>query len=64
VTELRQRYPLAELLKVAGLPRSTFYYHQKVLQAGDKCAALKERIRVLFAEHKGRYGYRRPLPVR
>jgi len=59
VLELRQRYPLAGLLKVAGLARSTFYYQQKVLQAGDKYASLKVRIRTLFDQHKGRYGYRR-----
>jgi transposase InsO family protein len=59
VLELRQRYPLAAVLKVAGLARSTFYYQQKVLQAGDKYASLKERIRALFERHKGRYGYRR-----
>jgi putative transposase len=59
VLELRQRYPLADLLKVAGLARSTFYYQQKVLQAGDKYASLKDRIRALFEQHKGRYGYRR-----
>jgi putative transposase len=59
VTELRQRYPLAELLKVAGLARSTFYYQQKLLQAEDKCATLKDRISALFSKHKGRYGYRR-----
>jgi putative transposase len=59
VLELRQRYRLADLLKVAGLARSTFYYQQKVLQAGDKYASLKDRIRALFKQHKGRYGYRR-----
>ena len=57
--ELRQRYPLASLLKVVNLARSTFYYQQKVLQAGDKYASLKVRIRTLFDQHKGRYGYRR-----
>jgi putative transposase len=59
VLELRQRYPLADLLKVAGLARSTFYYQQKVLQAEDKYASLKDRIRTLFEQHKGRYVYRR-----
>jgi transposase InsO family protein len=59
VLELRHRYPLVDLLKVAGLARSTFYYQQKVLQAGDKYASLKDRIRTLFEQHKGRYGYRR-----
>nr|WP_149137570.1 IS3 family transposase [Cupriavidus campinensis] len=59
VHELRRQYPLAGLLKVAGLARSTFYYQQTVLQAQDRYAELKARIRELFAQHKGRYGYRR-----
>lgn len=50
---------MAGLLKVAGLARSTFYYQQAVLQAQDKYAEPKARIRELFAQHKGRYGYRR-----
>lgn len=59
MSELRQRFPLASLLKFAGLPRSTFYYQQKASQAVDKYTALKDRIRALFARHHGRYGYRR-----
>jgi putative transposase len=59
VLELRQRYPLTGLLKVAGLARSTFYYQHKALQAGDRCAALKQRIRAIYDAHRGRYGYRR-----
>lgn len=59
VLELRQQYPLAGLLKVAGLARSTFYYQQKVLQMGDKYASLKAKIQSVFDAHKGRYGYRR-----
>ena len=57
--ELRQQYPLAGLLKVAGLARSTFYYQQKALLVADPRIGLKERIRALYAQHKGRYGYRR-----
>lgn len=57
--ELRQQFPIADLLKVAGLARSTFYYQQKALQTTDKHAALKARICALFEQHKGRYGYRR-----
>jgi len=59
VQELRQQYPLDGLLKVAGLPRSTFYYRQKALLAGDKHKSLKDRITSIFTRHKGRYGYRR-----
>ncbi|MNK87576.1 Integrase core domain protein [compost metagenome] len=57
--ELRQQYPLAGLLKAADLARSTFYYQQKVVNAGDKHAELKARIRAVYTCHRGRYGYRR-----
>ena len=57
--ELRQDYPLPALLKAAGLSRSTFYYQAKVLEAGDRYAGLKARIRAIYERHKGRYGYRR-----
>jgi putative transposase len=41
------------------LPRSTFYYQQKVLQAPDKEQKVKKQIQSIFARHQGRYGYRR-----
>jgi putative transposase len=59
VIELRQRFPLSGLLKLAGLARSTFYYQQKVAQAEDKHQGLKKQIGAIFARHQGRYGYRR-----
>ncbi|GGM32403.1 hypothetical protein GCM10009425_48610 [Pseudomonas asuensis] len=59
VIELRQHYPLACLLKAAGLARSTFYYQSKALAVADKYADLKSTIKTLFERHKGRYGYRR-----
>ena len=57
--ELRHEYPLAGLLKAAGMARSTFYYQHKALQVGDKYADVKVRIRAIYDQHKGRYGYRR-----
>ena len=57
--ELRLKYPIEGLLKLAGLKRSTFYYRQKVAKLGDKYAELKLSIRTIYARHKGRYGYRR-----
>lgn len=57
--ELRQQFPIAGLLKLAKLPRSTFYYQQQALQKVDKYRSLKEQIRTLFDTHRGRYGYRR-----
>nr|WP_243405442.1 IS3 family transposase [Solimicrobium silvestre] len=59
VQELRQNYPIAGLLKIAGIARSTFYYQQKALMVKDKYADLKKHIRTIYARHKGRYGYRR-----
>jgi transposase InsO family protein len=59
VLELRPQFPLADLLKHADLPRSTFYYQKQALAANDKYQAVKTQLKALFAEHKGRYGYRR-----
>lgn len=57
--ELRQQFALPLLLRAAELARSTFFYHQKAQRAEDKHACLKSRVRALFHQHKGRYGYRR-----
>jgi putative transposase len=59
VLELRPQFPLAGLLRVAGLARSTFYYQQKALAGEDKHRELRVAIREIFERHKGRYGYRR-----
>jgi putative transposase len=59
VLELRQQFPLAGLLRIAGLARSTFYYQQQALKGEDKHRDLKASIRSIFDRHKGLYGYRR-----
>ena len=59
IQELRQRYPLALVLEIAQLPRSTYYYHSKRQSAGDKYAYAREQIAEIYHENKGRYGYRR-----
>jgi len=59
VLELRPQFPLVDLLRAAGLARSSFYYQLKALQAGDKHGELKSKIREIFNRHRGRYGYRR-----
>jgi putative transposase len=59
VRELRRSHPLASLLKVAEMARSTFYYQLKVLEMGDRHADLKAEIRSVYDRHRGRYGYRR-----
>lgn len=57
--ELRQKYPLAALLKLANLSRSTFYYQLLRLKTEDKHVNLKALIQAVYARHQGRYGYRR-----
>lgn len=58
VTELRQKYPLKELLKLSGIARSTYYYQLKKKDK-DKYACEKQVIQYIYEKHKGRYGYRR-----
>lgn len=50
---------MKSLLKLAGIPRSTYYYWVKQLGQPDKDAELKTLIQEIYDEHKGRYGYRR-----
>ena len=50
---------MREILKLAEMPRSTFYYHLKKLKKEDKYKVEKDEILSIFHENKGRYGYRR-----
>ena len=59
VTALKADHPLAVLLEVAGLARSTFFYHQARLARPDPQARLKTAIRDAFTDAQGRYGHRR-----
>jgi transposase InsO family protein len=59
VSELRLEFPLDRLLKLAGIPRSTYYYILKRLDRQDCYQEVKEVIQQIVHEHKGRYGYRR-----
>ena len=43
------------------MARSVFYYHLKRLKTIDKYSNEKESIKLIFHEHKGRYGYRRVI---
>ena len=49
------------LIDIAGIPRSTYYYYGKLFEnpKPDKYAEIKELIRKIYDESKGRYGYRR-----
>ena len=44
---------------MAGLARSTFFYHQARLRAPDSRKALKSAITDVFGKNHGRYGHRR-----
>ena len=58
---LKSHHRLEYLLEAAGIPRSTFFYHQKRLGQSDKHAELKDAIRASFERNKHRFGYRRVL---
>jgi putative transposase len=47
------------LLRLAQLPRSTYYYLVSTFDRPDKDYDLKSQITSIYHEHKGRYGYRR-----
>jgi len=47
------------LLDVAGLARSTFFYHQARLQAPDPQEVIKAAVTEIFEKNHGRYGHRR-----
>ena len=47
------------LIKLADIPRSTYYYWVNLFDRPDKDAELKTLIQAIYHEHKGRYGYRR-----
>lgn len=44
---------IRQLLEVAWMARSTFYYHLKRLKLPDKYAREKEQIAAIYHEHKG-----------
>ena len=59
INELRREHALSDLLRAAGMPRSTWYHNMHALTQVDKYAELKAKIREIYHYHKGRYGYRR-----
>ena len=57
--ELRHEFDLEMLLNQTNMARSSFYYHQKQSDLPDKYLEIKELIKTIYNQHKGRYGYRR-----
>ena len=61
IWELRHEHKVGLLIDIAGIPRSTYYYYSKQFEnpKPDKYAEIKEEIRQIYNDSKGRYGYRR-----
>jgi len=47
------------LLKLANMPRSTYYYYLNKMNSEDKYEQAKKELTLIYHENKGRYGYRR-----
>jgi len=56
---LRSKYKLQELLDVFHMAKSSYCYQQAALNAPDKYADLRVKIRAVFDDSSSRYGYRR-----
>lgn len=63
MSTLKDRFPLAAVLQLADLPRSTFYYQLQAQAKPDKHAVLRQLIQRVYHEEKGLYGYRRVTAV-
>ncbi|WP_392085319.1 IS3 family transposase, partial [Streptomyces sp. NPDC015350] len=50
---------MKKLIKLANIPRSTYYYWVNTFNLPDKNAELKTLIQSIYEEHNGLYGYRR-----
>lgn len=50
---------MTELLEIAGIARSSYYYFVKKLKSPDKYGQVKSEIEAIYHENQGRYGYRR-----
>ena len=59
ISELRHKYKLMALLKVAGVAKSTYFYHMSNVKKNNKNDEIIKEIELIFNENKGRYGYRR-----
>lgn len=57
--ELRHMFDLDLLLNQANMARSSYYYYEKRSQSVDKYNVVKELIKQIYNQNKGRYGYRR-----
>lgn len=54
VVALKAKHSLTILLQIAGLPRSTFFYHQARIGLPDRHAGAKAAIQDVFERSRGR----------
>lgn len=59
IEELRPGHNLELLLEFGKMARSTFYYNTRRQDMSEGYGAIRERIREIYDQHHGRYGYRR-----
>jgi len=60
ISELQSLYPLDDLLKFAGMSRSTFYYRKKNMYGTEKKKSLREKVlKVFYEDGKEFYGCRK-----
>ena len=59
VDALRTTYPLNDLLRELGLPRSSYFYHRSRVEVADKYAEVRRAMADIFERNYRCYGYRR-----
>ena len=59
IDALRMKYPLNELLRLTGMPKSSYFYQKETENRPDKYAALRAEVKKVFFESQNCYGYRR-----
>jgi len=59
IDALRMRYPLNELLRMASIPKSSYFYQKEAQIRPDKYVSLRTEVKKVFIESQSCYGYRR-----
>ena len=59
IDALREKYELCELLGKLKLSRSSYYYTKNHSSSDDKYRDLRAKVKDIFKESNGTYGYRR-----
>ncbi|WP_419394394.1 IS3 family transposase [Cytobacillus praedii] len=57
--ELKEEFRLKDVLRIVGIPESSYHYHVKQMKRENPNQELGETIQSIFEEHNENYGYRR-----